>query len=136
MNLNDLKRVLELAGQLGYPGELKDFETRFQSLVALPSHSLWVYADMEVEGWIHLERVLDLIEEEKVEIKALVVSETSRGKGIGKALLIQAREWAKTYRVSTIYLSCNIIREKAHAFYEREGFKKVKTSYFYEAEIE
>jgi GNAT superfamily N-acetyltransferase len=50
-------------------------------------------------------------------------------------LLNAVREWAKTNLVSTIYLSCNIIRDRAHAFYLREGFIEVKTSHFFEIEI-
>lgn len=135
MNRNDLSTVGALSDQLGYPVELNDLIARFETLIKLPNHALIVCGGKTVTGWIHLEAVNDLIEETKVEIKALVVDQNERSKGTGSLLVDAAREWAKTYGSNTIYLSCNIIRDRAHAFYEREGFSKVKTSHFFELKI-
>jgi len=135
MNRNDLELVGALSNQLGYPVKMSELITRFEELSALSHHALMVCGENAVKGWIHLELVSDLIEEKKVEIKALVVDESERSKGTGSLLVKAASEWAKTYGVTTIYLSCNIIRDRAHAFYEREGFSKVKTSHFLELKI-
>lgn len=135
MSSGHLKMVGALSDQLGYSVALPELCERFKELSRLSHHALFVVVDEEVRGWMHLELVSDLIEEKKVEIKALVVDEKERGKGFGRLLINSAREWAKTYRVSTIYLSCNIIRDRAHAFYLREGFRKVKTSHFFELNI-
>lgn len=83
----------------------------------------------------HVEAVEDLIEERKVEIKAFVVNEKERSSGIGHELIKQAIEWARKFQLQTIYLNCNILRNRAHCFYEKEGFKKVKTSHFFELKI-
>lgn len=135
MNRNDLPSVGAMSDQLGYPVETDELSERFEELSTLKNHALFVSDDEGVTGWIHLEVVFDLIEEKKVEVKALVIDENSRSKGHGSELLKTAREWAKTYGVSTIYLSCNILRDRAHAFYLREGFTKNKTSHFFEAKI-
>lgn len=135
MNRNDLAAVGAMSDQLGYRVENDLLIARFEELSTHPSHALFVSENDGVKGWIHLEVVLDLIEEKKVEVKALVVDEKARSQGHGNELLKVAREWAKTYGVSTIYLSCNILRERAHAFYLREGFERVKTSHFFEADI-
>ena len=135
MNRNDLVLVGAISDQLGYAVESQVLSERFEGLLPLKSHALFVSEDDGIKGWIHLEVVFDLIEETKVEVKALVIDENARSKGHGSELLKTAREWAKTYGVSTIYLSCNILRERAHAFYLREGFTKVKTSHFFEAKI-
>jgi GNAT superfamily N-acetyltransferase len=132
---NDLVAVGALSEQLGYPVEMQQLMARFEHISSLGHHALLVTGDHEVSGWIHLEAVSDLIEETKVEIKALVVDENMRSKGVGTVLVQAAKEWAKTYGSNTIYLSCNIIRDRAHAFYEREGFTKVKTSHFFELKI-
>lgn len=132
---NDLPLVGAMSDQLGYTVETDELSERFDVLSTLKNHALFVCDDDGIKGWIHLEVVFDLIEEKKVEVKALVIDENSRSKGHGSELLKTAREWAKTYGVSTIYLSCNILRERAHAFYQREGFSKVKTSHFFEAKI-
>jgi len=81
------------------------------------------------------EAVDDLIEKRKVEIKALVVSEKDRNSGIGHELVKSSVEWARLFGLHTIYLNCNILRNRAHCFYEKEGFKKVKTSNFFEMNI-
>lgn len=136
MQREDLDAVRIMADQLGYPCLAPEFEQRFLELNVLNHHQLYVLVNQgKVQGWIHLELVTDLIEEKKVEVKAMVVGEDSRGQGYGSDLLSQAREWGKEKGVSTIYLSCNIVRDKAHAFYLREGFKKVKTSHFFEMVI-
>jgi GNAT superfamily N-acetyltransferase len=135
MNRNDLESVGAMSDQLGYPVDTNELNTRFEELMKLSHHALMVCEENSVKGWIHLEVVSDLIEERKVEIKALVVDQNERSKGTGSLLVKAASEWAKTYGVSTIYLSCNIIRDRAHAFYEREGFTRDKTSHFFELKI-
>lgn len=135
MNRNDLKSVGAMSDQLGYPVKTSDLLARFEELTELSHNALMVCEENSVKGWVHLELVSDLIEEKKVEIKALVVEQNERSKGTGSLLVKAASEWAKTYGVTTIYLSCNIIRDRAHAFYEREGFTRVKTSHFFELKI-
>ncbi len=104
-----------------------DIEGRFRKLILSKRHRLFVYVKNEiVQGWIHLEIVEDFIEEDKVEIKALIVDENSRGNGIGKALIKAAEKWAKTYQLHTIYLNCNILREQT---------LKYKTSLFFEKRL-
>jgi GNAT superfamily N-acetyltransferase len=136
MQFEDLSAVLIMADQLGYPSLPHEFEQRFLELTTLSHHQLYVLEDHKsIQGWIHLELVSDLIEEKKVEVKAMVVNEASRSKGFGSELLKKAREWGRDKGVRTIYLSCNIVRDKTHTFYLKEGFKKVKTSHFFEMAI-
>ncbi|MBA2403912.1 MAG: GNAT family N-acetyltransferase [Bdellovibrionales bacterium] len=136
MQIEHLADVLSLSSELGYPGILEELQTRFEILNALKNHALFISSSSRgTNGFIHLEAVDDLIEERKVEIKALIVSEKERNSGIGHELIKSAIEWAKMYGVHTIYLNCNTLRNRAHSFYEREGFKKVKTSHFFEMKI-
>jgi GNAT superfamily N-acetyltransferase len=136
MKEGHLSQVAKLSEQLGYPVTLSDLSTRWNALSGNKRHALFVYEDNDlIQGWIHLEIVEDLIEENKVEIKALVVEENSRGHGIGKALIEAAEKWGKTYQLHTIYLNCNILRERTHVFYQREGFTKYKSSLFFEKKI-
>jgi GNAT superfamily N-acetyltransferase len=59
-------------------------------------------------------------------ITGLVVDETKRSRGIGAALVEAAVEWAAGHGYRTIRVRSNVIRERAHAFYERLGFSRVK----------
>jgi GNAT superfamily N-acetyltransferase len=132
----DLPEVLLLADQLGYPGELKQIEERFFLLSQLHHHHLCKYKqDGKILGWMHLEKVNDLIEETKLEVKALVVDQNSRGKGVGHALIEYAKKWGNAEGMDTIYLSCNILRDQTHKFYKREGFSLSKTSHFFELKL-
>ncbi len=136
MSSTHLPGVAILSDQLGYPVTENELAHRFQKLLQSPRHAFFVYEENKnILGWIHLECVEDLIEDDKAEIKALIVSENSRGNGIGKALIESAEKWAKTYHLHTIYLNCNILRERTHTFYEREGFSNYKTSRFFEKKI-
>ena len=132
---SDLESVLVLSKELGYPSEIEELKERFNILTKKDHHAIFIYDEGSVIGFIHLECVDDLIEERKLEIKALVVNENARGKGIGKALVEEAKKWAKKRELHTIYLNCNILRDRTHAFYLREGFTKVKTSHFFEIEV-
>ncbi len=133
MSQEDLPQVLELAQELGYETDLLSLGKRLAHLSQLPHHGAFVYSfDNKILGFIHLEIVSDLIEATKVEIKALVVSQTNRGQGIGSALIVEAKKWAMANGMHTIYLSCNILRERTHSFYRREGFVLMKTSHFFE----
>ncbi len=136
MNSTHLPEVMKLSEQLGYPVTLENLTARWKNLTQKNRHGLFVYEENKnILGWIHLEKVEDLIEEDKAEIKALVVEENSRGSGIGKALIATAEKWAKTYQLHTIYLNCNILRERTHNFYVCEGFTNYKTSHFFEKKI-
>lgn len=131
----DLSEVRGLVSQLGYSCYEGELTERFGKLMKLSQHALKVWKDDQVRGVIHLEEVFDLIEEKKVEIKALVVDEESRSRGIGRALLEEAAQWAKERGCTTMYLSCNIKREKAHSFYLRESFALLKTAHFFERKL-
>lgn len=131
-----LSQVAKLSDQLGYPVSDVDLFQRWKNLSSHPRHALFVCEEKgNILGWIHLECVEDLIEEDKAEIKAVVVDENSRGNGVGRALIEAGEKWAKTYHLHTIYLSCNIIRTRTHSFYQRNGFAQYKSSLFFEKKI-
>lgn len=136
MNEAHLPQVAALSDQLGYPVNSDELSQRWRELSQNKRHALLVCEESEnILGWIHLECVEDLIEEEKAEIKAVVVEENSRGNGVGRALIEAGEKWAKTYHLHTIYLSCNILRTRTHGFYQRNGFTNYKSSLFFEKKI-
>lgn len=57
------------------------------------------------------------------EIQEMFVKENCRGMGIGKILLQTVLEEAKKRDVKLVEVTSNKLREKAHQFYLREGFK-------------
>ena len=62
-----------------------------------------------------------------MEISGLVVDEQVRSQGIGEKLLDRAEQWAREKGCRTVGLRCNVIRDRAHAFYQRHGYQHTKT---------
>lgn len=56
-------------------------------------------------------------------IDALIVDETARGRGVGKALIDTIVNWARKHGASEIEVSTEVDNEAAQAFYVRHGFR-------------
>jgi GNAT superfamily N-acetyltransferase len=131
----DVPEARTLMGQLGYLMSEDELRERFRTVLRLPDHAVLVWKEDGLLGLMHLKEEVTLASGRRVEIKALVVSDSARSKGIGKYLVQAARNWAKERGCSMLYLSCNIKREKAHAFYQREGFSLAKTQHNFERTV-
>ncbi|MFB3920620.1 MAG: GNAT family N-acetyltransferase [Terriglobia bacterium] len=80
-------------------------------------------------GWVHV-FVCHLVESDAfTEIGGLVVDEKWRGAGIGRLLVEQAEAWARAKGCTSIRLRSNIIRQEAHQFYSKLGYRIVKTQH-------
>jgi GNAT superfamily N-acetyltransferase len=123
----DAERLADLATQLGYPSTAAQIERRLPAL-ASAAHCLRV-ADRDglVVGWIHATHVQLLDSDDYVEIKALVVDEGARGARVGEALVAEAERWASGRGCKGMRVRSNVVRERAHRFYERLGYAVFKT---------
>ncbi len=128
----DAEDIQKLVIQLGYEASPEAIESRFNLIKNDPHHAVLVVEDQGIQGCIHLEKTFSLLYEPRVQIRAFVIDEKIRGKGLGKALLSHAINWARNSKINTIYLSANISRDRSHAFYLKNGFTKTKTSHFFE----
>lgn len=80
--------------------------------------------DGQVVGALHLRMEPQLHHGAWVaEVMELAVAEGSRSAGVGHALLAQASELAREAGCVQIEVACNRLRERAHAFYRREGMR-------------
>jgi len=80
-----------------------------------------------VIGWIHVS-VTPLLEvERRAEVNGLVVDERVRSQGAGALLLDAAEKWAKAKRCKGMSVRSNVVRERAHGFYLRNGYEHYKT---------
>lgn len=125
----DYARMAELAGQLGYPSSAEDLARRLGSFEANGERVAFVaqLPDGEIGGWIGAFVYRSVEADARVEISGLVVDERYRSRSVGRALLERAEMWAREKGYSATSLRSNVIRERAHAFYERQGYKHTKT---------
>jgi GNAT superfamily N-acetyltransferase len=130
---SDAAVAARLSGELGYPVSIEVIEQRIIQLADCPHHSVYVAClDSMVVGWIDLAIAHHLQSDPYVEIGGLVVADKARSKGIGALLVSFAEEWAKTRGVRRVVVRSRISRERAHAFYERAGYTRSKTSAVFE----
>lgn len=129
----DTEAVAELCTQLGYPTTAEDIGRR-AAVVDSRGHGTVLVAeeDGRVVGWIHVVSTPVLETDLYAEIAGLVVDERCRSRGIGLALLDAAESWARDAGCTTIRVRSRIARERAHAFYERHGFRRIKTQHAFE----
>ena len=126
---SDAARLAELAGELGYPTTTAQMKRRLRQIKPASQHAVLVavQADGEVIGWLHLS-VEPLLEVDmRGEINGLVIGEAHRSLGAGAELLAAAEKWAHKQGCKSVSLRSNVIRERAHKFYERHGYEHYKT---------
>lgn len=118
-----------LAEQLGYPCTGAEVRKRLDEMKDPMQYGAFVAerSQGEVVGWIAA-NVLRTVELAPfAEISGLVVDEKLRSRGIGKALLNAAEDWAKRVGLAVISVNSNKIRARAHRFYLSNGYELVKT---------
>jgi GNAT superfamily N-acetyltransferase len=126
---SDAPSLAELSGQLGYPATPAQLKQRFRAIQPASQHAVFVAESPKdgVVGWLHVSKQHLLESENRAEVNGLVVSEGQRSLGAGARLLAAAEEWARKHGCKSMSVRSNVIRERAHAFYERNGYEHYKT---------
>lgn len=126
---SDAPRLAELSTQLGYPCTVAEAAKRLRKL-GPPSMSALFVAESPaagVFGWAHVS-VTHLLEVgTRAELNGLIVAESQRSLGAGARLLDAAEGWARKHGCPSMSVRSNVIRERAHKFYERQGYEHYKT---------
>jgi GNAT superfamily N-acetyltransferase len=133
----DAASLAELSGQLGYPATRAQIAKRLRKLAPPSRHALFVAevkgtggsprASGSLIGWLHVS-ITNLLEvDTRAEVNGLIVAEGQRSLGAGAQLLGAAEEWARRHGCGSVNLRSNVIRERAHKFYERQGYEHYKT---------
>jgi GNAT superfamily N-acetyltransferase len=124
----DAPAIAELGEQLGYAANRQQIATRLAGIESERSSRVFVAEDGEgrVVGWLHVAARAQLTEDVCAEILGLVVDEGARGAGIGAELIRAAEAWARAEGCVRIRVRSRDTRERAHKFYEREGYARNK----------
>lgn len=128
---NDAGRIAQLSGELGYPASAVQVATRLRQLTPASKHAVFVADSLDAAtgliGWLHVS-VSHLLEiDMRAEVNGLIVAEGQRSAGAGASLLEAAEEWARRRGCRGMNVRSNVIRERAHKFYERQGYEHYKT---------
>jgi GNAT superfamily N-acetyltransferase len=126
---SDAQRLAELSGQLGYPTTSSEIAKRMRKLKPTSQNALFVAESREtgVVGWTHVS-VTHLVEVgTRAELNGLIVAEEQRSLGAGARLLEAAEDWARKHGCPSMSVRSNVIRERAHKFYDRQGYEHYKT---------
>jgi PhnO protein len=136
MTANDAERVAALTSELGYPSTTAQIAQRFARIEGQRQQIVFVAEESGVViAWLHVAVHPYLENEATAEILGLVVADGHRGHGVGRDLLTTAEAWARAHHCATMRVRSRVARERAHAFYEREGFRRVKTQHCFEKKM-
>lgn len=124
---DDAVALAELAAQLGYFATLEAMQQRLAAALASADQAVRVAeADGAVIGWIQVVRWVTLESGAFAEITGLVVDAGWRGRGVGRALVRWAQDWARQRGLPRLRVRSRMEREAAHAFYRGLGFDAEK----------
>jgi GNAT superfamily N-acetyltransferase len=124
----DAQILADLATQLGYSADAAQIGDRLARVCADHAGQVMVAVDAQdkVLGWAHVVPRLHLEDAPFAELAGLVVDAGARGRGVGALLLHSAEDWARTRGFAQFRVRSNVLCERAHRFYLREGYAERK----------
>jgi ribosomal protein S18 acetylase RimI-like enzyme len=127
----DVERLAPLFEQLGYPADPPEIRARLEGLRD-NSRVLVAVTERGLLGFVAVEISRDFIVGKRATILGLVVADGSRSEGIGATLLDAAEAWAFQRGAAVVSVRSNVIRDAAHRFYERQGYRRIKSQHVFE----
>jgi GNAT superfamily N-acetyltransferase len=130
--LGDVTALVELNEQLGYPTSEAELRQRLAPILESREDAVFVAVDGgQPIGWIHVAIERGLEASRVAGLRGLVVDQAHRSGGVGRALLHAAEAWAREHGCEVVTVRSRVTRARAHQFYEREGYARVKTSHVF-----
>ncbi|MEY8699943.1 GNAT family N-acetyltransferase [Streptococcus ferus] len=125
---SDLKKLLPLYVDLGYPTDKRSLEKRLSHLLKQPNYQLKIaLLDDQVVGFIGFSKMY-FFERDGFyyRILALVVGKSYRHQGVATSLINHVKEVAYLEGACALALNSGIRdeRNEAHQFYQNYGFKQ------------
>ena len=112
---------------LGYDYDLEKQKAKIQAVLNDSTQVIFVAeANNKVVGYIHLVNYDVIYADNFKNCLGLAVDNDYKRNGIGSALLKQAEIWAKENGAVGIRLCSGVEREKAHQFYQSQGYEVTK----------
>ncbi len=131
-SLADVGALVGLNDQLGYPTGEEELRRRLEPILASAEDAVLVaVGGRTVIGWVHVAIERGLAASDLAGLRGLVVDEAHRSGGVGRELLRAAEAWARQHGCVAVTVRSRVARVRAHRFYEREGYRHVKTSHVF-----
>ena len=125
----DAANLARLSDQLGYPATAEDCARRLLEIDRNSEHVVFVAATGDVViGWVHALIGHSLVADTTAEVAGLVVDQAYRSQRVGRVLMEQVERWAQQQGCVAVRLRSNVVRSRAHAFYQNLGYELTKTS--------
>ena len=123
--LDDASAIARLLDQLGYPTDSAALPSRLERVRIVGDRVVVAELDGNVVGLaqLHVSPTIAL-ERPAAKIDGIVVDESHRGRGIGRALLAEMESEARARGCPLLYLTTATRRQDAHEFYRRFGFEE------------
>jgi GNAT superfamily N-acetyltransferase len=132
----DAVTISKLSAQLGYSVTVEKATEQIVAVSNSANDAAFIaILNDEIVGWVHVFHTIRLESNSFCEIGGLVIDSKHRGKGIGKALIEQAKKWTTGKDVHTLKVRSNVVREEASKFYIQLGFKTIKQQQVFEIDI-
>jgi ribosomal protein S18 acetylase RimI-like enzyme len=124
--LKDASELAALMCELGYETQLAEMETRLKSVLSNPAYKTFVaVVDACVCGIIGTITCPSYEHNDPSgRILALVTSNATRRRGIGRALIATAEKDFAQRGITRVALDTRFTREDAHKFYESLGYQR------------
>ncbi len=125
--LSDVSSIAALITQLGYPATSSEVSDRLAYWLPDPMSVILVAeADRRVVGCLSLHAIPYLEQTGRwARIESLVVDESVRGTGAGRALVAAAEQTARHWNCLAVEVTSLRSRTGAHAFYREMGYNDV-----------
>jgi GNAT superfamily N-acetyltransferase len=132
--LKDTGQLVMLNEQLGYIISEDHLKGSLFELIGNPDYEIIVAEQTQsgqLLGFIFAYIYKSISQNCSYEVLGLVVHEKFRSRKIGVMLLAEIERIALSKGINSITVHSNIIREKAHEFYIREGYSITKTQHVF-----
>lgn len=131
--LEDAPAMAHLAGELGYPTTTQELTNRLTAILGMPDHAVYVaeVCGQQVIGWTHVHGMHLIEAVDFADLGGLIINASFRSQGIGKQLLEAAESWTISQGYAYLRVRSNILRERAHRFYHRAGYRVVKSQHVF-----
>lgn len=130
----DASAAAALSSDLGYPAGLSEMAERLAAVLGSAGHAVLGAKDEggALLGFVHVKMRLLLTDDPSAFVESLVVAEGARRRGVGRALMAAAEDWARQQGAHCIRLRSGVSRGEAHAFYRSLGYADGKAALGFE----